>query len=264
MQNSALYAGNVFHMRLRPRRHKLRYRVFSLLLDLDELDELDRTLRLFGHNRFALFSFHDSDHGDGTKSGLRDWALGLMKSAGEDIDGVRIRVLCYPRILGYVFNPLTVFFCYGPDGALRTILYEVCNTFHERHTYIIAATANDGSITQSCRKELYVSPFIPMDCTYNFNISPPGETVRVAIDETDKDGKLLVAIFAASRKPLADRTLFAAFFTYPLMTAKILAAIHWEAVILWIKGIKVISHLPARTKVASTVVSRPPRQEASS
>lgn len=259
---STLYVGAVMHARHRPRRHRLRYRVFSVLLDLDELPALDRRLRLFGHNRRALYSFQDADHGDGTAGGLRVWVERQLVDAGIDVDGIRIRLLCYPRIFGFVFNPLTVYFCSGSDGAVRAVLYEVCNTFRERHTYVIpVANAGDGTIRQSCAKELYVSPFVPMDCRYDFCIEPPGERVMIAINERDGQGPLLIATFSGKRVELSDRRLLSMLFKYPLMTLKVMGGIHWEALRLWMKGVPVHRHRPADIPVATTIVSRNPSEE---
>jgi DUF1365 family protein len=250
--NSALYAGMVTHARLRPRRHRLSYRVFSLLIDLDELASLDR-LRLFGHNRRAVFSFLDRDHGAGDGD-IRGWVAAQLGAAGIDLARPAIRVLCYPRIFGYVFNPLTVYFCNDGD-VLRAILYEVHNTFGEKRTYVIGVnTGGQGRIEQACRKELYVSPFVPMDCAYRFDIEPPGERVLIGISETDREGLLLRASFTGARQELSDATLRRALFAYPLMTLKVTAAIHWEALKLWLKGVPYLRRKPAAARIATTVV----------
>ncbi|MBW9116559.1 DUF1365 family protein [Rhizobium cauense] len=253
--NSCLYAGQVTHQRHRPRWHRLRYSVFAVLLDLDELPVLDHNLRLFGHNRRAIYSFHDSDHGDGLPGGLRAWIVRQLVAAGVAIDGIRIGIVCYPRILGFVFNPLTVYFCSGHDGRVRAVLYEVCNTFQERHTYVIPVADPSGDvIRQSCPKALYVSPFIPMDCFYNFRISLPEERVAIVINEHDSKGPVLVASFTGARVELSDRRLLSMLFTYPLMTLKVIGGIHWEALRLWLKGVPVHRHVTARTTIATTVV----------
>lgn len=248
---SALYTGVVMHTRLRPERHRLRYRVFSLLLDLDELPALNR-LQLFGHNRAALFSFCDRDHGVGDDD-LHGWVAAQLGAAGVGLQEPRIQLLCYPRILGYVFNPLTVYFC--SDGStLRAILYEVHNTFGEKRTYVIAVAPDRKTIEQACDKELYVSPFVPMECAYRFHIEPPGERVIVGISETDSNGLLLKASFAGARQELNDATLFRALFAYPLMTLKVTAAIHWEALKLWLKGVPYLARKPAAARIATTIV----------
>lgn len=251
---SAIYFGSVVHQRHRPKQHSLRYRVFSLLLDLDELDDLDKKLKLFGYNRSAIFSFRDTDHGRGEKGGLKAWVCQHLADAGIPHDAVRVRMLCYPRIFGYVFNPLTVYFCEDDEGRLLALLYEVCNTFKERHTYVIPATGmTKGSVRHSCAKAMYVSPFVPMDCTYDFDIAPPTERVKIAISERDSEGKLLFASFGGARAPLTDATLSRALFTYPLMTMKVMAGIHWEALRLWLKGVPIHRHRPAEKRIASSV-----------
>jgi DUF1365 family protein len=253
---SALYLGDVMHTRLGPRRHKLHYRVFSLLLDLDELPAISANSRLFGHNRRALLSFWDKDHGDGRTGELRPWIEARLEEAGCLEPSMSLRVLCYPRIFGYAFNPLTVYFCYEPRGRLRAILYEVCNTFGERHTYVIAVNDDEaGPVRHGCAKELYVSPFLPMDCFYRFHIEPPGDTTLVRIDESDSSGPILSAAFAGKRRPFNDRSLLAAWLRHPLMTLKVTAGIHWEALRLWRKGIPVHRHQAAAQPVASTIVT---------
>lgn len=253
--SSALFLGNVVHQRHKPRRHALRYRVFSLLVDLDELPELDKRLRLFGHNRAAVFSVHDQDHGAGKPGGLKSWAEGLLAEAGLKSADMRVEMLCYPRIFGYVFNPLTVYFCRTADGELKAVLYEVCNTFKERHTYVIPAiTSEDGSLRHECDKEMYVSPFLPMECRYRFRIRPPASNVLVAINEHDRDGPVLYAAFEGKRAPLSDRSLAMSLIRYPLMTLKVMGAIHFEALRLWLKGIPVHRHVKAEKPVGSTLV----------
>ena len=259
MTTSAIYAGEVVHARSRPKPHRLRYRVFSLLLDLDELPALSARSRLFGYNRAAIFSFWDRDHGDGQPATLRSWVETQLRDAGLALEHPQISVLCYPRLWGYVFNPLTQYFCSDRDGNLRAILHEVCNTHGERHTYVIpVAPGQSATVRQRARKLHFVSPFMPMDCTYQFLIKPPADRVLVRIDESDPDGPLLFATFSGRRRALTDRALFALLFAYPLMTLKVTAAIHFEAIRLLLKGTPVFHHHKAPHRVARTIVAAAP------
>ena len=243
---SCIYNGTVMHRRTRPRRHQLSYTVTSFLLDLDELPLLDRAVTGFAYNRFSLFSFHDRDHGPGTGEPLRPWVEQQLVRAGISLDGGPIRLLCYPRTLGYVFNPISIYFCYRQSGGTETlaaILYEVTNTFRERHGYLIPVESTDGEIIrQTCAKELYVSPFIDMDMIYNFQIRPPGEEFAVGIQETDKEGTLLYASFSGHRRPLTSRASLLSFLRFPLLTLKVIGGIHWEALKLWLKGVPLVHH----------------------
>ncbi|MBS0481752.1 MAG: DUF1365 family protein [Proteobacteria bacterium] len=234
---SALYAGSVMHHRLRPREHRLRYSIFYLLLDLDEIDALANRLRLFSHNRFNLFSFHDRDHGEGTQS-PRDRIIRHLDQAGIETDGP-ILLLTIPRILGYAFNPLSIYFCHRHDGTLSAIFYEVNNTFGQRHNYLIpVAPGITGPVRQESQKSFYVSPFMTTDMVYSFSIVPPGKDVSVSVIGRDDDGPLIVARLTAVRQELSDASLVRAFFVYPLLTFKVIAGIYWEALLIWLKGIR--------------------------
>lgn len=253
--NSAIYAGHVLHVRSRPKKHSLRYSVFSLLIDLDEIEALNKNMRLFGYNKAALYSVHDVDHGNGRKGELRAWVEERLAAAGLEGSGWTIRMLCYPRVFGYVFNPLTVYFCYRAEGELAGVLYEVCNTFNERHTYVIPVEPNGGTILRHrCAKEMYVSPFMPMNCEYKFRISPPNEDVAINISESDPDGPILFASFSGRHRPLSDLGLMRMLLLYPLMTLKVMGGIHWEALKLWWKGVPIYRHKPAAARIASTIV----------
>ena len=254
MSGSALYTGWVMHRRLRPRPHQFRYRVFSALLDLDDLPRLDRELKCFAWNRFGLFSFQDRDHGDGRP--LHLWLGSLLDDAGIVADGPR-RVLCYPRILGYVFNPLSVWFCHDRDGMLKAMVYEVHNTYDERHSYVLAAAESGGSVSQDCGKDFYVSPFLSEECRYHFRIRPPGERVAVVIHEEEIGCPVLDACFTGKRRDLTDRSLLAMLLAYPLMTLKVVVAIHFEAVRLMLKGIRRHPHAPARDPHAHNPAGEP-------
>lgn len=234
------------HRRVRPRHHRFKYRVFAMLVDLDELPLLNDRLRLFRWNRLGLFSFHDRDHGDGRP--LNAWLDGLLSSSGITANGPR-RVLCYPRILGYVFNPLSVWFCHDEANTLKAVVYEVHNTYEERHAYVFAADGAERLVRHACAKDFYVSPFLSADCRYHFRIRPPDERVAVTIHEEEGGAPVLSASFSGQRRTLTDRTLFSMLLAYPLMTVKVIVAIHYEAVRLMLKGVRRHRHV-ARTPAA--------------
>ncbi len=250
---SALYVGRVTHHRLRPRRHQLAYRCYWMLLDLDEVETLAWHLRLFAHNRFNLFGFHDADHGSGEAQPLRTAVEQQLASAGIDLDGGVIRLLAMPRLLGYVFNPLSIYFCHRRDGALAALLYEVNNTFGERHTYVIAAPEDSsGAIRQHCAKRFYVSPFLDMDMRYDFSVVAPEKTVHVIVRGSDEAGDVIVASLVGERRELTDANLLQLVLSHPLMTWKVVLGIHWEALRLWLKGLRPYPRPDAPTKPLAT------------
>ncbi|NLH83009.1 MAG: DUF1365 family protein [Phyllobacteriaceae bacterium] len=261
---SALYPGLVTHHRLRPREHRLAYRVWSMLLDLDELPELDRRLRLFSVDRFNLFSFHARDRGDGTGRDLRGQVEDAMRRAGMAPDGGPIRLFTMPRFLGWGFNPLSIFFCHAHDGRLTAILWEVDNTFGERHGYLIPVEETvGGEIRQRCDKAFHVSPFMDMDQTYAFRVKPPTELFSLVIDVHDADGRILEARHLARRETLSDRALLRLFFAVPFLTLRVVGGIHWEALKLWLKGVKLRFKPPPPTEPITVVHPEPFRKAAS-
>jgi uncharacterized protein len=237
MFRSAIYVGWVMHRRLRPRRHHFRYRAFWLLLDLDEIAELSRRLRWFSYNRSNLFSLNDSDHGDGGPTPLRIQIEHQVAKAGIDLAGGRIQLLCMPRTLGHCFNPLSIFFCYRGSGALAAVVYQVHNTFAQRHSYVIPVQAAGEALHQQCLKFFYVSPFMDMDLRYDFRIVGPNERIQVGICASRADAPVLNAVLAGVREPLSDRNLIRLCLVMPAITLKVVAAIHWEALKLWAKRI---------------------------
>jgi DUF1365 family protein len=243
--SSSLYSGLVFHRRFGVKTHALRYRMFMALLDLDDLDRLGRRLTLFSHNRFNLFSFYDRDHLDerceasAAPRSLRGQVEGHLAAAGIALGGGAITLLSLPRILGYAFNPLSVYFCHQADGTLVAILYEVRNTFRERHTYLIpVAPGQNGAIEQSCQKAFYVSPFMDMDMTYAFRVVAPGASVSIGVDGLKDGARIIATSFAGERRALTDFGLLRAFLGHPFLSLAIVGGIHWEALKLWLKGIR--------------------------
>ena len=242
-QAAALYFGEVMHARLKPMGHRFNYRVMSLLIDLDRLSEADRQSRLFGVNRAALYSFQEADHGRRDASPLSDYVRRRAAEHGIDLAGGKLLLLCYPRLLGFTFNPLSVYFCHRADGELALVIYEVRNTFGQIHSYVLPVKDGELSVAglrQQQDKLFYVSPFVEMAMRYHFRVLPPGEAVRVRILETDRQGPLLSATFSGRRRALTTGALLRSFVALPLVTLKIVAAIHWEALRLWLKGARLI------------------------
>jgi len=237
-----VYAGQVVHRRFAPRPHRLTYSVFQVLLDLDRVDEDLRGLRGFSRNRFNLFGFYDRDHGPDqaeTRTPLKDRMAALLAAQGLYAPGDRIFLLTMPRILGFVFNPISLYFVQNTDDCVTAVIYEVNNTFGDRHSYALKVTDGHRHIRQHAGKTLHVSPFMETkDMAYDFDLTAPED--RFALNIRLMKGasqKMLFASFTAERRLLDDRTLLALFAGMPLMTLKVVWAIHWEALKIALKGI---------------------------
>ncbi|MGC8475974.1 MAG: DUF1365 domain-containing protein [Acetobacteraceae bacterium] len=253
MSASAIYAGSVVHTRLRPVRHRLRRRMFSLLLDLDEIPALSARLRWFSAERFNLFGFFARDHLAGGAVPLRAQVETALARAGINTAGGRILLLAMPRVLGFAFNPLSLFWCYGADGRLRAVLYEVHNTFGQRHSYLIPVAGDSGPVRQECAKRFHVSPFMDMGLRYRFRLAGPEARLAVAIDVRDAAGTVMTAALSARRQALTDAALLAGFLRHPLLAAEVLGAIHWEAAKLWRKGLRIRRSPPPPSEPISIV-----------
>ena len=240
MINSAIYNGQVIHKRFKPKVHHFKYKVFSLLIDLSELEILDKKINFFSFNKFNLISFHEKDHGERDGSSLKLWVQKNLEKNNIQNTDIKIKILCYPRIFGFVFNPLSVFYVYNLKDQLISILYEVKNTFGEQHTYIFKVTKDSNLIQNNCSKKFHVSPFIEMDCTYFFRLLKPGNKISVIIDQYDNEDKILYASQDGRRSDLNTKHLIISYLKHPIMTFKIILAIHFEAFKLWAKGIKFI------------------------
>ncbi|GAA0584448.1 DUF1365 domain-containing protein [Rhizomicrobium electricum] len=234
---STLCVGSVMHRRLAPRRHHFRYKAFWLFLDLDEIPAHSRSLRWFSYNKPNLFSLYDRDHGNGSSVPLTDQIREEAKNAG--IAAEKIFVLLMPRVLGYTFNPLSTFFCYDAGGVLTAIRYEVHNTFGERHTYLLPVDGASGPVKQTCRKSFYVSPFLGMAMRYDFRVAQDDDRINIGINVSHDDQLMLCAVLTGEHQPLTDRNLLKLFFAIPLQTFKVTAAIHWQALKLWRKGLRI-------------------------
>ena len=248
--NSCIYSGFVTHERFKPKRHFFSYKTFSLLIDLDELEDIGKKIKFFSYNKFNILSFHNIDHGNRDGSSLIKWVKSTLKKSKININIKKIKLLCYPRFFGYVFNPLSIFFCYDKNLKLRAVLYEVKNTFNEQHTYIFRCSTSSNLILHKCNKKFYVSPLIEMETFYNFRLLKPGKKLNVLIKQNDKKGLLLIARQTGKRLNLSSKNLFFEFLKHPLMSFKVILAIHFEAFRLWSKGIK---HVKKKIKINNSM-----------
>ena len=252
IKNSFIYTGNVVHKRFKPKIHHFKYKVFSLLIDLSEIDQLDKNLKIFSYNKFNIISFYNKDHGARDGSSIKNWVVDNLRKNNIDTSNIQIKLLCYPRIFGYVFNPLSVFYIYNDNSNLISILYEVKNTFGEQHTYIFKTNITQNLIQHMCKKKFHVSPFIEMDCIYFFRLLRPGNKISVIIDQNDQEGKILYASQDGVKSELTNRNLIKSYLKHPLMTFKIILAIHFEAFKIWTKGIKFIKK---RIKIKNNITT---------
>ena len=241
IKHSSIYTGTVIHKRFKPKIHTFNYKVFSLLIDLSEIELLNKTLKIFSYDKLNIISFFNKDHGPRDGSSLKNWVIDHLKKNDIDCSDIQIKLLCYPRIFGYVFNPLSVFYVYDKNSDLISILYEVKNTFGEQHTYVFKTKKDQNLIQHVCKKKFHVSPFIPMNCIYFFRLLKPGNKISVIIDLQDPEGKILYASQDGVKSELNNSNLIKSYLKHPLMTFKIILAIHFEAFKLWTKGIKFIS-----------------------
>jgi DUF1365 family protein len=229
--SSSLCAGTLFHHRLDAPEHRFAYPLYMLLLDLDELPGLDRRLWLLGHNRPRALSFRDGDHLGGGATGVREKVEAFLRGQGIEPPGGRILLLTHPRVFGYVFNPVSFFYCYEPGGRLVARVAEVNNTFGDRHAY-----AGSGSVW-SDKKVMHVSPFFSMAGSYTWHLPEPDPArVEARVDLTREGRTLLEARLTLRPEPLTDRALARALLRFPFMSLKVVAAIHFEALRLWRKG----------------------------
>ena len=236
--NSRIYLTRVMHRRNFPVNYRFTYPVFSLFLDLDHLERDCRSLRLLSVDRFNLLSIHRKDYGPRDGSNLKSWAETLLAEQGIDLQGGTIYLLCFPRILGYVFNPITIWYCHHADGTLRALICEVNNTFKEHHFYLLhrnGATMN-WPVSDIKQKRLHVSPLIGMQAEYHFRFKEPGERLGIVINEYQDRRLMLTASQTGVAHPLEEKKLIAALARTPLMTFKVMAAIHWQALKIWLRG----------------------------
>ncbi|MGD2064479.1 MAG: DUF1365 domain-containing protein [Nitrospirota bacterium] len=237
-EDATLYVGEVMHRRHFPVRYRFAYRVFSLLLDVDRLEETAGRSRLFSHNRFNVFSVYDRDHGPRDGTPLARWVETMLAGHGITLEGGRVLLLSLPRIFGYAFNPLSLWYCLHRDGRLLAVLCEVKNTFGEQHGYLLhdSGAPLTWPLRREVEKRFHVSPFISMYATYRFRLSRPDAGLAIGIQEYQEGRLMLVAAQTAAGQPFNDRNLLHALLAIPLLNLKVIAAIHWQALKIWLRG----------------------------
>ena len=245
---SALYTGWVRHRRLGPRAHAFRYPLFMALLDLGELREAFRGRWLWGAERRAFVSFRRADHfGDPTRP-LDDCVRELVERETGQRPAGPVRLLTHLRFAGYVFNPVSFFYCYAADGeALEAVVAEVNNTpWGERHCYVLPAATGTGTgsgdIVRHTPKRMHVSPFMPMGLDYEWRLDAPRARLAVHMRCLQEGAELFNATMLLRRRPLQAGPMAATLLRFPLMTARVVLAIHWQALVLWLKRVPFYAH----------------------
>jgi len=240
---SHLLHGVVRHRRARPFTYGLQHGVFYAALDLDELDTLDRSLRLFRRNRPGAVTFRDEDHLDPPASDVRAGVLEHLRAQGEDPSGWRITLVANLRVAGYVFDPASFFLCRDGDGMLRIVVVEVHNTHGERHLYTLKPR-DPGSETfvAAMDKAFYVSPFIEVRGGYAVRVRDEPARLRITINQHQPEGLELHASLDLARRPLTDRNLLRLLLRHPFLPQRTTALIHWHALRLWLRGARFRRH----------------------
>jgi DUF1365 family protein len=239
---SHLLEGKVRHRRSNPIDYSLEHDVFYVALDLAELDEVDRFLRLVGRNRRSVLEFRDADHWTTPATDLRQTVLDHLRAEGEDPTDWRITLVTNLRILGYVFNPASFYLCRDAAGDLRVVIVEVHNTHLERHLYTLRPEGPGRRFTASMDKAFYVSPFIDMEGRYTVHVKDDPASLRIAINERQDDAPVIATSLALTRRRLTDRMVVRMLVRHPLMTQRTMALIHVHAWRLWRRGVRFQRH----------------------
>jgi DUF1365 family protein len=230
-----LFEGLTVHCRYTPYRRRFSFRFAQVLVDIDRIGAGARGRSLFSYNTPNLVSLYDKDHGDRSGAPLRAWAEQRFADAHVTLDGGAIRLLCFPRVFGFVFNPISIFFGYGPNGDLRGAIYEVNNTFGDTHAYV-ARFDGDAPAPHEAQKQLYVSPFFRVEGAYTFRLKGLDDTLLLTIENTVDGARTHFATLAVKRAPLTDARLAKMLITLPFMTLAVVAGIHWHAFFIWLRG----------------------------
>ena len=237
------------HRRLFPVSYRFIYRIMNLLVDIDRLDQANRLSFLFSVNRRNLLSFHASDHlpKDKQHYSLREWAQHILHQHNIEQTPSSIRLLCFPRVLGWVFSPISVWYCMNENDEPLAVICEVNNTFGEKHYYLLHENSSvmTWPVNKNHAKNFHVSPFIGMDADYEFRIGKPADIATVGIREYQDNKLMLVAAVKGKAIRLNTGNLLMQTLRVPLQTLKVLAAIHWHALWIWLSGSPFYTKPPA-------------------
>lgn len=237
MTAASIWLGRTVHVREQPFRRGFSHRIAMVELDVDHIDEADQGLRLFRSNRPGWISFHGEDHGERRAgASLRAWADDKFAEAGVYLGGGRIRLISFPRVLGYGFAPISVWLGEDAAGRMRGVIYEVHNTFGETHSYV-CPWEGDGARPEA-DKSFFVSPFFARTGRYRFTLRQPTDRLELIVENIQPDGRTHIASLLARRSPMTDRALASWLIQLPLSGLGVMFAIHWQALRLWLRGAK--------------------------
>jgi len=238
--NSCLYECSVMHHRLAPKEHHFSHDIFMFYLDLDEVDLWSKKILLFSHNRPNFYAFRDADHLPSGRGSLKENVLAYLGLKGIALgpEG-KIMLLTLPRVMGYIFNPVSFYFCFDAAGAPVCAVAEVGNTFREKKLFLLGGEelSESGVFEKLTPKHFYVSPFSSLDLSFHFKLPVPGEKLAIQIDDRDGEEKVLLSTLSGKRAALSNRSLAWFSLKYPLVTLKVIFLIHWHALLLFWKRV---------------------------
>jgi uncharacterized protein len=238
--NSGLYECSVMHHRFAPKVHHFQHEIFMFYLDLDELEIVARKIFFFSHNRKNLYSFREADHEPAGQNPLKERIVGFLRQNGIDPGPFsRVMLLTLPRVFGYIFNPVSIYYCFDHAGKPVCSVAEVGNTFREMKLYLLRQEELNADMTFSkiIPKHFYVSPFSRPDLNFDFRLKIPGDTLDIKIDDRDGEEKVFISTLTGKRVELTNRNLGWFTLKYPLVTLKVIFLIHWHALRLWRKRV---------------------------